>query len=186
MRSLNGYTDIELVGLLRSEKPEAEAAFKELYKRYSSQVHAYCLRVTGNVQAAEDIFQDTFIKFYQNVRADVPNTNIPGFLIKIARNLCLNQKRDVKAVTVPLDSFDFPQMDTSSFEQKELLDLINMALELLDFEYREAFVLREYNGLSYQEIGDLCSITVANAKSRVFRAKEKIKSVLQPYMKDLQ
>lgn len=185
MRNLSGYTDTELVRLLRSEKQDSEAAFKELYSRYSSQVHAYCLRVTGNLQNAEDVFQETFIRFYQFVREDIPKTNIPGFLIKIARNLCLNEKRDKKAVTVPLDNFDFPNLESHSYENKELLDLINMALELLDFEFREAFVLREYNGMSYNDIAELCNVSVANAKSRVFRAKERIKAILQPYMKDL-
>ncbi|MFA7627267.1 MAG: sigma factor-like helix-turn-helix DNA-binding protein, partial [Candidatus Kapaibacterium sp.] len=64
-------------------------------------------------------------------------------------------------------------------------DSINRTIELLDEDHREAFVLREYNGLDYSQIAELCNISVVNAKSRVFRARQKIKSILQPYLKEL-
>lgn len=178
------YSDIELAEMLSSSTKDAEFAFRELYDRYSAGVHAYCLRVLGDEDAAEDIFQETFIKFYKNVQGNHESKNIQGFLITIARNLCLNYKRDKKN-TVEVDKLDFYMHDNQNYEQKELLDLINTALELVEYEYREAFVLREYSGFSYQDIADTCEITVANAKSRVFRAKQKIKEILQPYLKDL-
>ncbi|MDQ1267090.1 MAG: hypothetical protein QG635_2243, partial [Bacteroidota bacterium] len=132
----------------------------------------------------EDIFQETFIKFYQNVKKDYKQTNIPGYLIKIARNLCLNYKRD-KRQTVEIEDYDFSNNDNDRYEQKELLGLINMALELLEFDYKEVFILREYDGLPYEEIASICGLSLANAKSRVFRAKQKIKEILAPYLKDV-
>ena len=77
----------------------------------------------------------------------------------------------------------FPE--SQNYEQKELLDLITHSLELVDDDFREAFVLREYSGLSYKEIAEVTNITLANAKSRVFRAKQQIKTILKPYLKDL-
>ncbi|MBI3258157.1 MAG: RNA polymerase sigma factor [Ignavibacteriae bacterium] len=74
---------------------------------------------------------------------------------------------------------------SQSYEQKELLDLIARSLELLSFEYREIFILREYDGLSYEEIAEVTGTTVTNAKTRAFRAKQKVKEILQPYLKDL-
>ncbi len=181
---LASYSDVQLAEMLQASHKEAEIAFKELYDRYSSGVHAYCLRVLGDEDAAEDIFQETFIKFYKNVKSDHKSKNIQGFLITIARNLCLNHKRDKKN-TVDVEKLDFYMHDNQNYEQKELLDLINTALELVEYDYREAFVLREYSGFSYQDIADACEISIANAKSRVFRAKQKIKEILQPYLKDL-
>jgi RNA polymerase sigma-70 factor (ECF subfamily) len=176
------YSDKELVGFL-GQKGE-DRAFRELYDRYSPSVHAYCLRVLSNEEAAEDIFQETFIRFYQNVKQEAPKTNIPGFLITIARNLCLNYKRD-KRQTVQIDNLDFLLTERQNYEEKELLELITRTLELLPEDYREAFVLREYSGLSYNQISDVLEISLSNAKSRVFRAKQKIKEILQPYLKDL-
>jgi RNA polymerase sigma-70 factor (ECF subfamily) len=63
--------------------------------------------------------------------------------------------------------------------------MITRSLDLLDDEYREAFILREYSGLSYKELAEVTGISVANAKSRVFRAKERIKHILKPVLKDL-
>lgn len=178
------YSDNELIKLFKNNSNEAEQAFAEIYHRYSSQVHAYCCRVLNNQDNAEDIFQETFIKFYQNVQINYESSNIPGFLIKIARNLCLNFVRDNKK-TVPLDEqMDFIYESNQSYEKTELQELLTMALDLLDFEYREAFVLREYDGLPYEEIANVCNISLANAKSRVHRAKLKIKEILTPYLKD--
>ncbi len=180
----NKYSDVELVDILRKDKQKANGAFGELYNRHSSMLHAYCYRIIGNEEAAEDIFQEAFIKFYQNVSNEMPNSNIPGFLVKIARNLCLNYKRD-KRPTVPIEDLDFLLQENQNYEQKELLDLITRSLELIDDDFREAFVLREYSGLSYEEIAETCNISLSNAKSRVFRAKQKLKSILQPYLKEL-
>lgn len=178
-------TDGELVLKLKSSKKEAEAAFTELYNRYSPMVHAYCMRVVDYSEHAEDIFQKTFIRFYNNVTNEVRELNVPGFLITIARNLCLNYKRDKKN-NVSIDELDNVIADHQNYEKKELLDLITRGLELIDDDLREAFVLKEYNGMQYNEIAEICNITVVNAKSRVFRAKQKLKSILQPYLNDLQ
>lgn len=177
------YNDRELVGQLRNGGKESELAFTELYNRYSSSVHAYCMRVVNDGDIAEDIFQETFIRFFNNVTNDLKDLNVPGFLITIARNLCLNHKRDRKN-GVSIEDVDL-LVYQDSYEKKELLDLINRSLEVIDDDLREAFVLKEYSGLQYNEIAEVLSITVVNAKTRVFRAKQKIKSILQPYMKDL-
>lgn len=181
----SSYTDKRLVGMFGEDKALAERAFTELYHRYSSIVHAYCLRVLNNEEQAEDIFQETFINFYKHIKPDYGKINVPGFLIKIARNLCLNYKRDTKP-TVTIEGLSIPANSSASvIEQKELLELINTSLDLLDFDFRECFVLREYDGLSYKEIAEICNTSVSNAKSRVFRAKKKIKKILAPYLEDL-
>ncbi len=183
-KTYNNYSDVELVDILRTDKQRSNKAFAELYNRHSSMLHAYCFRIVGNEEVAEDIFQESFIKFYQKVSNEFPNSNIPGFLVKIARNLCLNYKRD-RRPTVPIDDLDFLLHENQNYEQKEMLDLITRSLELIDDDFREAFVLREYSGLSYEEIAETCNISLSNAKSRVFRAKQKLKSILQPYLKEL-
>lgn len=179
--------------LLKENSSDSEAAFKEIYNRYASNVHAYCLRVFNNPEQAEDVFQETFIRFYQSVTKNVEddyidlvkNFNIPGFLITIARNYCLNLKRKEKK-EVFVENYDFFEYEQFGYERTELLDLITSSLELVDFEYREAFVLREYNGMSYEEIAECTKTSVSNAKARVFRAKNKIKDILKPYLVDLQ
>lgn len=185
MENFSKYDDETLVKKLRNDPKKSEAAFTELYKRYAGQVNAYCLKALGDESAAEDIFQETFIKFHAKVRADGNKTNVPGFLITIARNLCLNHKRNAKPTT-PIEDVRLFTPPNQNSEKKELLDLINAALELLDFDYREAFILREYQGMSYKEIAEVCEIGLSNAKSRVFRARNKIKEILSPFLEDIE
>jgi RNA polymerase sigma-70 factor (ECF subfamily) len=178
------YSDIQLVEILRDKNGSSEGAFTELYHRYSSMVHAYCYRILNDEATAEDAFQETFIKFFYNVKPDLENTNVPGFLMKIARNICLNIKRDRK-VFIDINEVDYLPDHDASYDKKELLELITLALDFLDHDHREAFILKEYDNLQYNEIAEICGISLNNAKSRVFRAKNKIKDILQPYIKDL-
>ncbi len=177
------YSDSELYSKLRGSKKEAETAFAELYSRYSQRIYAYCLRVTGSQDDARDIFQETFTNFYNSSKNKERLENIPGYLITIARNQCINYKRNLK-ISVNIEDYNVFSTDTG-YEQKELLELIARALELLDFEYREAFILRQYQGMSYKEISKITGDSITAVKNRVWRAKEKIKDILEPYMQDL-
>lgn len=179
------YSDKELVKIICKKNSKSGYAFKEIYNRYAANVHAYCLRVLSNEDQAEDIFQETFIRFFQKVDINNSTTNVPGFLITIARNLCLNQKRNKKN-TVPIEDVEYLKNDAFKYEDVQLMELITMALDLLETSYREPFVLREYNGMQYDEISEQLGITVPNAKTRVFRAKQKIKEILQPYLDELE
>lgn len=179
------YSDQELSKMLSGNKKQKEKAFTFIYNQYSQRVYAYCLRVVGSKEDANDIFQETFFKFFEAAKKSTKDiTNLNGFLIRIARNLCLNYKRDKRKQFNPQDfESDSNQIN---YEEKELLDLISSALELLDFDFREAFILRQYQGLPYNEIADIIGVKVSTAKNRCWRAKEKIKDILQPYMKDIE
>ena len=121
---------------------------------------------------------------FQKAQSDREVTNAAGLLVTIARNLCLNHKRRRKD-TVPIEDIE-PYYGTSpDYEKQELLDMITRSLDLLDHDYREAFVLREYAGYSFGDIAEITGTTTSNAKSRAFRAKQKIKEILLPYLKDL-
>ena len=163
---------------------DSEAAFRELYTRHGRRVHAYCVRIVGNETHAEDIFQETFVRFFNAAKAgERTMTNVPAFLLRIARNLCLNYKRDIRSTVSILDE-DFAHAP-HDYDSSELLSLITTALELLDHEQREAFVLRKYQDLSYEEIADLTNTTANNARSRVHRAQQRIREILAPYLTDL-
>lgn len=183
--TLATYSDSELFALMQSEKRASDAAFKELYERHNQRVYAYCLRVTGSADDARDIFQECFIKFYNAALTANSSTNPAGLLLKIARNTCLNYKRDQKD-NVAFKSEHAGVDMTQSYEQKELLELIGMALQHLEFEFREAFVLRLYHGMDYDEISEITGEPPNNVRTRVWRAKEKIKIILSPYVSDIE
>lgn len=183
IEDLTKYSDGELFSMLRAGEKRSEAAFGELYARHSQRIYAYCLRVVGSGEDANDVFQDTFSQFYKAAQTKKPLDNAFGYLLTIARNNCLNYKRDKKK-TISLDNFDFHTNDRA-YEQKEMLELVSRALQCLSFEYREAFILRMYQGLSYDEIAKICGATIPAVRSRVWRAKEKVKEILEPYYEDI-
>ncbi len=90
--------------------------------------------------------------------------------------------RDSKPTT-PVE--DFHQIVYQpSHENVELVMLVKTALELLPQHHREAFVLREYDGLSYQEISELTGHTLSTVKIHIYRAKEKLRKILAPYLEE--
>jgi RNA polymerase sigma-70 factor (ECF subfamily) len=178
------YGDTELFYKLCDAKEVSEKAFAELFARHSPRVFAYCKRFLSTKEEAEDVFQETFIKFHQSAAKERVMTNVPGYLLMIARNLCVNQlRREKKAVSYE-DYMAYDGEDTTN-EKNELLDLIKMAIELLPDEYKEAFILREYDGLTYQEIVNITGVSLTTIKVRIHRAKVKIREVLSPYLAEM-
>lgn len=175
-------SDSELCRMLRGSKRESEAAFKELYYRHAPRLHAYCYRIMEHREEAADVFQETFLRFFDLARREREMTNVPGFLLRIARNLCLNRRRN-RPRHISIEELDLPSDARPHLENEELQHLIERAVELLDEEFREAFILRECENLSYEYIAELTGTTVSNAKSRVFRARQKLKKLLEPNIK---
>lgn len=180
--SLSARNDDELLKLISSEPKGHEQAFSELYRRYDRRIYAYILRIMGDKDQAKDIFQDTFIRFYNQAQSGKEITTVIGMLIRIARNLCLNAKRDAKPHII-LDELtelgiEMPEHDG------ELINLINTSLELLEPSYREAIVLRLYQDLSYEEMSRITGDTISTLKNRVWRGKEKLRNLLTPYMEE--
>ena len=183
MGSKKRYTDLELLSRIGSGGKEHDAAFTELYSRYSHSIYLYCRRLAGNEADADDVYQETFLRFYKKARQGEQIQTVQAYLLRIARNVFLNMKRDSPQTSM-LEDRDIV-MKSEDYEKKEMYSMISTALELLDFSYREAFVLRFYQGLSYKEMAATTGDTVSALKVRVMRAKEQIREILSPYISDL-
>jgi RNA polymerase sigma-70 factor, ECF subfamily len=180
--SVKSASDIQLYALLRSDA-EREAAFAELYARYSSRVWLYCRRIVGDEALADDLFQDTFLRFLKSAAQEREMTNVPAYLLRIARNLCLNAKRDHKT-TVALEDFHF-QFEDRTAEHAELARLVAMALDLLPEDHKEALSLQTYGGLSYNEIAEIMGVPMTTVRNWIVRAKKKMREILSPYLADV-
>jgi RNA polymerase sigma-70 factor (ECF subfamily) len=182
--NLKRYSDMELISMMSESKQQESAIFSELYDRYESMLRAYVITIVKEEATTEDIVQETFIRFYKTIKKGNDFPNVPGFLITVARNECLNRKRLNKQV-VPLSDNDASNAVNIGYESKELLELVIMSTEFLKDKYRRAFMLREFDGLKYQEIAKLENIAVPTAKIRVMRARQMVIKTLQPYIDDL-
>jgi len=183
-KELREYTDSELIALIGKNTKHQSEAFSELYDRHSVKVRSFCHYMIQNSEQIEDIFQETFISFYNNICEGKKIDSTRSYLYSIARNLCMKYFRD-KKTTVPLENQQFFVDERNKYDKNEMFSLIEKSLQLLDDIYREAFVMREFEGLSYKEIAEICDTSLSNAKSRVFRAHKQLIEILQPYLKDL-
>lgn len=187
MKPVEEYSDEELFDMLSQSKEQSEFAFSELYQRHSQRVFAYCKRYLGNHEEAKDVFQETFIRFYKSAEQSRVMTNVPAFLLRIARNICVNniKQRKPQQMHVTYEDYMVSQDEKRYDGDGELLDLINDALDSLPEKYKEMFILREYDGLSYNDIAEVTDENVSNVKIRIHRAKQKIREILEPYIKEL-
>lgn len=180
---LQNMTDEDVYSLFKEDDKVSREAFDELYGRFSSKIYTYCRKVMNNTAAADDIFQETFTRFFESAKSERKMTNVAGFLLKIARNLCLNEKDKKYNNEISLEEFQFPVYD-KSFEKKEMNDIMNLALDTLPEKLREVIVLKEFLDLSYQEIADVMGDSLPVIRIRIYRAKLKLREILAPYFEE--
>jgi len=179
--NLKNIKDEELFLLMAKGDKLSFLAFEELYNRYSSKIYTYIRKILNNSPASDDIFQETFIRFYEFSKKCKEMTNVIGFLIKTARNLCLNEKNSKNSSHLDISNFNFAYYD-KSYEKTEINELINIGLDALPDKYREVLVLREFMDFSYQEIADILGISMPVVRIRIFRAKNKLREFLAPFL----
>jgi RNA polymerase sigma-70 factor (ECF subfamily) len=183
----NVRSDIELLTAFRSGD---ERAFAELYTRYKAEIYTFCLRMLGGDSAeAGDAFQETFIKVYEKRNSFRYGENVRGWLYMIARNVALNVYRSKR----PEETIEFhPNLESNerrlspefSGEQNSLREALEEAIAKLPLEFREPFILREFDGLGYQEIADITTTSISITKVRIHRAKQRLRKMLAPIITD--
>jgi RNA polymerase sigma-70 factor, ECF subfamily len=144
-------------------------AFRFFYDMYSSGVYRFCRHIVGDEAIAQDAFQETFIKVYEH-RSELRGENIKGWLFTIARRVSLNQLRAKRAQHEAYDEA-LHSVEHASESDVLLKEELEKAIARLPVPFREALVLREYEGYSYQEISTILGIDLSLAKVRVHRAR---------------
>ncbi len=168
--------------LIEAFRAGDEFAFVTLYNRHKGAVYAFAAKMLVDRAAAEDVLQETFVRVYENrERLDRPGS-FKAWLFTIARNQCLNHlrkhRREVAFEVEPVAA----ETPLSRLAKSEQVALVNGVLEGLKPEYREVLVLREYQGLSYDEIAAVTRNTVSSVKSRLFKARRKLGAHLRPLL----
>lgn len=182
------YSDAELLVLFRGDKTEFDLAFLNVYTKYSNKVYFYILKILGDEDSAKDAFQETFIRFSDKVKKETDILSFQNYLIKVARNICIDIKNSRKMSEfidldlVNLEDYGYNVDVTSENEKMELISYIDSCLDLLDDDEKEIVICRQFQGLSYDEIVEITGINSNNARLKFFRAKEKLKNLLLPYL----
>ena len=131
-----------------------------------------------------DLVQDVFLSAYTNLGSFDPlKGRFSSWLFTIARNKCLNEMNRKKEISAPgrVETIQTPITPEATLMEKEAFATLDRALDQLPFDLRNVFVLAELEGLSYGEIAEIEDAPVGTIKSRLARARAKIRSVLNPY-----
>lgn len=162
-------------------------AFETLVLEYEKNVYNIALRMTGNSEDSADMTQEAFIKAYNSLQSFRGDSKFSVWLYRIVSNVCLDflrskNRRPTVSLSVEDDDGEDAQLDVADESQSpELLldrkltrDSVRRGLDSLPPDYRQILLLREIQGLSYDEIAQALSLEVGTVKSRIFRARKRL------------
>lgn len=166
-------------------------AYEALVKEYEKNVYNLALRMTVNSEDAYDMSQEAFIKAYNSLSSFRGESKFSVWLYRIVSNVCLDflrsrNRKPTLSLSVEDDDGDEVEMDIADESQspEQLLDraltrdAVRRGLAALPPEHREILLLREIQGLSYEEIAETLGLEEGTVKSRIFRARKKLCSFL--------
>ena len=186
--------DQELI--LRLQRGD-EWAFQLMVRRFRKKIFSIAFGITLDAEESQDIMQEVFLQVYRTIGNFRGDASLATWLHRITVNRSLNWKRRwarrFKWLHVSTDSTDGqpavePESDLPSPEIRvanaQTRRQIDNALKMLPDQARTVFVLREIEGLSYEEIADAIGIKLGTVRSRLFHARKRLKEILQPLMEE--
>jgi RNA polymerase sigma-70 factor (ECF subfamily) len=183
--------DREDLSQVRRAKAGDKKAFGRLVLKYQKRIYFTIRKMVLDHGDTNDIVQDTFVKAFLNLNRFDETFAFYPWLHRIAVNTAINhlnkQTRRKESFLVDgkeefHDTFKSASNPVKEMEQKELKDHLYDALKHLPSEQRAVFVLRTSEELSYQEISQQLDISIGTVMSRLSRAREKLKTILDPFM----
>jgi RNA polymerase sigma-70 factor (ECF subfamily) len=180
------WTDEELVA--RSKTGDTES-FNQLVKRWERPIFALAYRTLGREEDARDVTQETFLRAFRALGGFKGDAKFSSWLYRIALNLCrdwMRKDRRTPVVAVP-EGMDVEQLITDRGPTETVEDLaaraeltrgVAKAMETLPPEQRHAIILKEYHGLTFQEIADLMKCPLSTVKTRVYQGLSTLRKQL--------
>ena len=160
------------------------SAFEELVEAYQTQVYRLALRMCGGrAEDAQEVAQEAFLAAWRGLPRFRGQCRFSSWLYKLTANAAVDHLRREKRrpAAVPLENAGEPadpHTPQEELERRELHRAVQQALDRLTPEHREVLLLRQMQGLSYQEIGAALSLEEGTVKSRLSRAKRQLRTIL--------
>lgn len=157
-------------------------AFESLIDSYKGRVFSYCLRMSNDHHASEDLTQEVFLKVYRNMKYyDSRKAALNTWIYTICRNICLNYIRDRERAGIGTILTEFDAISCSSDPYRSLDNrlILIRALNKLSLEERELLIMKDYLDFKYREIGQLLDLPVGTVKSRIHSARVRLKQELE-------
>lgn len=163
-------------------------AFEALVIEHQNKVYSLALRMVGNEEDARDMAQEAFIRAFNSLTGFRGDSKFSVWLYRLTSNICIDfirsraKKRTVSMTWTDEDGDDAGELEVpderfspeAQLERTLTRESVRRGLDSLSPQYREILLLREINGLSYDEIGEALGIEPGTVKSRIFRARKKL------------
>ena len=180
--------------LVRRAQADDDRAFGELVSRYESKVFSLALKMLRNPEDAEDVLQDTFLRAYRGIKSFHGASTFSTWIYRITANSALMRLRkkqlpivsieDQEEKETPVNVVDWTPGPVEQLLSSELQQVMGEAIEALPPEFRQVFILRDVEELSNTEVAEILDLSVAAVKSRLHRARLKVRNRLAPYFSE--
>ena len=155
-----------------------------MVRKYQDRIYNLCRYLLQDAQDAQDVAQDVFLKAYGSLKAFKPDASLYTWLYRIAVNTCLDYKKKARPDQLEDESFldDLASTEPSPeqrYQSKEIGQAIQAALQKLPEHLKAVIVLKEIEELSYEEIAEVLHTSLGTVKSRISRAREGLRRLLQ-------
>lgn len=178
--------------LLEWAKAGDMGAFEQLIEGYQRRIFNICLRMLCNYDDASDLSQEVLIRIYKSIMNFKEQSSFSTWIYRITTNVCLDEirrRKNKKTISldeeIKLDEGEMKRQIESDeptpediAEKEELKKLVNDAIAILSEEHRIVIVLRDIQGLSYEEIAKALNLPEGTVKSRINRARLALKNIL--------
>lgn len=187
------------VRLMLRVKEDDAAAFTELVTRYQNRLLTLLANLVSSREVAEDLTQDVFLRVYRSRKTYQPDAKFVTWLYRIASNVASNsvrsqvRRREIHLApassdeTSPLSLEQLAKaasgaLPTRRLDKSELSEIVRLAMESLNEQQRVALMLSKFEEMGYQDIADTMGVTVSAVKSLLWRARENLRTLLEPYI----
>ena len=184
-------TVINEIELVKLAKEGDKTALTTLIIQHEEQIVKTVTGMLGKCPEADDISQETFVRFYQSLDNFKCKSSVGTYLTRIAINLSLNEikKRNRKDILFTKNSNKILQIPDTNLslhiEKNDLKEIVDKAVQLLEIKYRTVIVLKLIDGYSTKEISEILNIRKSSVLTRLSRAQEKLRNKLKYFMGDL-
>ena len=169
-------------GLLVEQAKEGDRrAFSELVRRHQAVVYRTCYRVLGDREDAKDASQEAFLRAYRKLDTFRGNSAFKTWMLRLAMNVSLNERsrsEHPRADAASAEAIASSEVPEAELMKSEAVAQIQKALQLVQPNHRAAVVLRDLEGLTYQETAETLKIAEGTAKSWVHRGRKQLKEML--------
>ena len=166
-------------------------AYELLVNAHQRQVYNLALKMLGDPDDAFDMSQEAFLRAYSSLSSFRGDSKFSVWLYRLTSNICIDylrrKKRHMTSSLTYIDELGHTEeieipderfSPETQLERTQLREAVVAAMDALSEEYRSILILREINGLSYDEIGEVLDLEAGTVKSRLFRARKRICSIL--------